>query len=150
ARPGHPRRLAGRARRDALGRQPAEGRARQVARRVSEAADARRTDARSRRRREGGDLPAAHRRRAARDRGADLVVGDAGAADALRPHRRHVPRARRRVALEGGGDRGADRAPRGRARVTVWSTISRYGTVLILLVAIFVYFSVSQSHFFTS
>jgi len=34
--------------------------------------------------------------------------------------------------------------------VTVWSTISRYGTVLILLVAIFVYFSVSQSHFFTS
>ena len=34
--------------------------------------------------------------------------------------------------------------------MTVWSTISRYGTVLILLVAIFVYFSVSQSHFFTS
>ena len=34
--------------------------------------------------------------------------------------------------------------------MTVWSTISRYGTVLILLVAIFVYFSVSRSHFFTS
>jgi ribose transport system permease protein len=34
--------------------------------------------------------------------------------------------------------------------VTLWSTISRYGTVLVLLVAIFVYFSVSQSNFFTS
>ena len=34
--------------------------------------------------------------------------------------------------------------------MTLWSTISRYGTVLVLLVAIFVYFSVSQSNFFTS
>ena len=34
--------------------------------------------------------------------------------------------------------------------MNIWSTISRYGTVLVLLVAIFVYFSVSQSHFFTS
>ena len=34
--------------------------------------------------------------------------------------------------------------------MNIWSTISRYGTVLVLLVAIFVYFSVSQSNFFTS
>ena len=33
--------------------------------------------------------------------------------------------------------------------MTLWSTISRYGTVLVLLVAIFVYFSASQQNFLT-
>ncbi len=60
---------------DALGRQPAEGRAREVARAQADAPDRRRADARHRRRHEGRGAPAALRpRRPGRRHADDLVA----------------------------------------------------------------------------
>ncbi len=60
---------------DALGRQPAEGRAGEVARAAADGADRRRADARHRRRHEGRGAPAAVRpRRPGRRRADDLVA----------------------------------------------------------------------------
>ena len=86
----------------ALRRQPAEDRARQVARQPAAAADPRRADARHRRRRQGGDPSADGRARRAGRRHPDDLQRAAGGArherpragDARGPHRRRV-RARR-------------------------------------------------------
>jgi hypothetical protein len=102
-----------------LGRQPAEGAARQVAGDGAGGADRRRADPRRRRGRALGDLPHPARARAARPRAARRLLRPAGGADARRPDRGHGRRAhRRRAAARGrhGGGGATARDPPHEAR----------------------------------
>src|SRR5262249_30625070 len=152
---------------DALRWEPAEGRARQVADHRAARADARRADARGRRGRQGRDLPPAFRRGAHRDRDPRLLFRDSRAADAERWDRGSVAGRRGGVARRRGGARADDRALRRGPPVTataqaerrrtrlgdiaggLWAASSRYAVVLVLLIAIFIFFSVSQENFLT-
>src|SRR5262249_2918976 len=96
-------------------RQPAEGRARALAPAQVPRAPARRADARRRRRRQGGDLPADRRAREVRRGGRDGLVGGGGARRPLLVPLGHARRGggcrvRRRV-----GDRLRAARPRRRA-----------------------------------
>ena len=108
-----------------LGRQPAEGRHRQVARQGLRHPHLRRADPRHRRRREGGDLPAPQRARAAGQVDHHDLVRAAGDPADVAPHRRHERgpghrRARRRRGHAGERhalrDAATRREPRGRRR----------------------------------
>ena len=94
--PGHPlhqRRAAGG---QPVGRQPAEGGARQMAVRRPRGADPRRADARHRRRRQVRDLHVDGRARRRRQVHRDDLLGDARAAGHVRPHLRDERRPLRR------------------------------------------------------
>ena len=106
-----------------LGRQPAEGRARQVARQGLRHPDLRRADARHRRRREGGDLPAPERARRAGQVADHDLLGPGGDPADVAPDRGHERGTGHRRAGGRRGDAGerhasrdpaAGREPRGR------------------------------------
>ena len=104
----------------ALRRQPAEGRAREVAGAPAVAAHRRRADPRHRRRHQGRGAPAA--RRAGRRRGRDLddLVGAARGAPPRRPRSRDARGPARRRVRPHRGVRGDDRRGRDAARRTRW------------------------------
>ena len=95
---------------DPVGRQPAEGRHRQVAGDRASGPAARRADPRHRRRGEAGDLPAHLRAGGARARHRGREFGNAGAAAAVGPGSGHVRRASDRPSRRVGGDAGGDHA----------------------------------------
>ena len=105
------------------------------------------------------------------ERGIGILVSssETGAPHALRSHSRHVPGPDRGGALPRRGDRSPYRPLRRRPPLTrdespatrrrrrraleraegVWSAGNRYAAVLLLLIGLFVYFSLSENHFFT-